>query len=50
MTTTTNATPQHPADPLAADADLASQPVAYWTGVAGTTVRNLLPTRWPGTT
>ncbi|GAA3492017.1 MarR family winged helix-turn-helix transcriptional regulator [Streptomyces cremeus] len=42
MTTTTNATPQHPADPLAADADLASQPVAYWTGVASTTVKNLL--------
>ncbi|MFD3515209.1 MarR family winged helix-turn-helix transcriptional regulator [Streptomyces sp. NPDC058657] len=30
------------ADPHAADADLASQPVAYWTGVASTAVKNLL--------
>ncbi|WP_189826732.1 MarR family winged helix-turn-helix transcriptional regulator [Streptomyces finlayi] len=45
MTTTTStatATPQHSADPRAADADLASQPVAYWTGVASNAVKNLL--------
>ncbi|MCX5204135.1 MarR family winged helix-turn-helix transcriptional regulator [Streptomyces sp. NBC_00237] len=50
MTTTTTttstarvpATPQHTANPQAADADLASQPVAYWTGVASHAVKNLL--------
>jgi DNA-binding MarR family transcriptional regulator len=45
MTTTTHvpAAPVIvPADPQAAEADLASQPVAYWTGVASTVVRNLL--------
>ncbi|MFJ6695435.1 MarR family winged helix-turn-helix transcriptional regulator [Streptomyces sp. NPDC091272] len=35
-------TAQHSADPHAADADLASQPVAYWTGVASNAVKNLL--------
>jgi DNA-binding MarR family transcriptional regulator len=45
--TTTSATqspvtPQHSANPRAADADLASQPVAYWTGVASVAVKNLL--------
>ncbi|MFJ2745533.1 MarR family winged helix-turn-helix transcriptional regulator [Streptomyces sp. NPDC087440] len=39
---TTSTTPQHAADPQAADADLASQPVAYWTGVASNAVKNLL--------
>ncbi|MEU8890637.1 MarR family transcriptional regulator [Streptomyces sp. NPDC048442] len=42
MTTTSTPTAQHIANPQAADADLASQPVAYWTGVASTAVKNLL--------
>ncbi|MFI0982318.1 MarR family winged helix-turn-helix transcriptional regulator [Streptomyces sp. NPDC021093] len=41
-TETAAATAQRPADPQAADADLASQPVAYWTGVASNAVKNLL--------
>ncbi|MFF0744019.1 MarR family winged helix-turn-helix transcriptional regulator [Streptomyces sp. NPDC004111] len=47
---TNTATPSLPAsptapasaDPRASDADLATQPVAYWTGLASTAVKNLL--------
>lgn len=43
MTTTAAAAPTLSiANPHAADADLAAQPVAYWAGLTNTTVKNLL--------
>ncbi|WP_433545607.1 MarR family winged helix-turn-helix transcriptional regulator [Streptomyces sp. CA-294286] len=42
MTTASASPAVVPADPSAADADLASQPVAYWTGIASNAVKNLL--------
>ncbi|MFI5802131.1 MarR family winged helix-turn-helix transcriptional regulator [Streptomyces sp. NPDC051561] len=42
MATKTPALTPSTANPRAADADLASQPVAYWAGLTGTTVKNLL--------